>query len=265
MATVNPPLGHSDAATRWPPARLRVANLVVGAAHLAQAVLVLVLASDFAIPVEARYQTGAPGSGSFTDPETLFEVVFAPWIAAFLLLAAADHLLMAAPGVNGWYERNLRRGLNVARWAEYSVSSTVMILLIALLTGITGVYALVAIAGANAAMILFGWVGERTSPDRSRTDWLPFAFGCVAGAVPWICITIAIAGAEANGSVPGFVYGIYVSLFVLFNCFALNYVLQYRGRGPWRDYRFGEAVYVGLSLVAKSALAWQVYAGALAA
>lgn len=111
MATANPPLGNLDARTRWPPARLRAANLLVGLAHAAQAVLVLVLASDFSIPVEARYQVGAPGSGEFTPPDTLFEVVFAPWIAAFLLLAAADHLLMAAPGVNGWYERNLRRNV----------------------------------------------------------------------------------------------------------------------------------------------------------
>jgi hypothetical protein len=36
-------------------------------------------------------------------------------------------------------------------------------------------------------------------------------------------------------------------------------VRQYR-----RDYLYGEKVYIVLSLTAKSALAWQVYAGALA-
>ena len=38
-------------------------------------------------------------------------------------------------------------------------------------------------------------------------------------------------GAEVDGSVPGFVWGIFVSLFVFFNCFAVNMWLQYRGRG----------------------------------
>ena len=40
--------------------------------------------------------------------------------------------------------------------------------------------------------------------------------------------------------------------------------LQYRGRGRWREPAFAERVYVMLSLGAKSALARQVYAGALA-
>ena len=40
--------------------------------------------------------------------------------------------------------------------------------------------------------------------------------------------------------------------------------LQYRRVGHWRSYVFGERAYVMLSLVAKSALAWQVFAGTLA-
>ena len=63
---------------------------------------------------------------------------------------------------------------------------------------------------------------------------------------------------------PGFVYAIYVSLFVCFNCFAVNQWLQYRRRGRFADYLYGEKVYLVLSLVAKSVLAWQIYGGSLA-
>jgi hypothetical protein len=35
----------------------------------------------------------------------VFEVAIGPAVALFLLLAAVDHLLVAAPGVVGWYER----------------------------------------------------------------------------------------------------------------------------------------------------------------
>jgi len=45
--------------------------------------------------------------------------------------------------------------------------------------------------------------------------------------------------------------------------FAVNMFLQYRKIGPWRDYLFGERAYIILSLTAKSALAWQVFAGTL--
>jgi hypothetical protein len=250
----------------WTPARLRRANVVVGLAHAAQAVAILALSNGFSIPVTGTFMEGPPG----TDPgpqETLFEAPFAPLIATFLALAAIDHLLVAAPRVNGWYERGLGRGRNDARWLEYSFSASLMIGLIALLTGITEVTALVPILFVNAAMILFGALMERFNPpERAGVSWAPFVFGCVAGIGPWVAITIAIVGAESGpGSVPGFVYGIYVSLFALFNCFAVNQLLQYRGRGRWSDPWFAEAVYIGLSLVAKSALAWQVFAGALAA
>jgi hypothetical protein len=244
--------------------KLRTANVVVGLLHLAQAALILALSAGFAIAVTARYADGPPGTPP-GEPFELFDVAFAGAVALFLALAALDHLLMAAPGVHQWYERKLSQGINPARWVEYSVSASLMVVLIAMLTGITEIYALVGIAGVNTAMILFGWLMERANPDRSRVDWLPFVFGCIAGIVPWIAIAIAIVGSQAEyGGVPTFVFAIFVSLFVLFNSFAVNQWLQYRGVGRWRNYVFGEGVYIVLSLVAKSALAWQVFGGTLA-
>jgi len=39
--------------------------------------------------------------------------------------------------------------------------------------------------------------------------------------------------------------------------------LQYKPVGKWANYLRGEKAYIVLSLVAKSALAWQVFAGTL--
>jgi hypothetical protein len=244
--------------------RLRTANLVVGSVHAVQAVLLVILSNDFALPVTAAYLDGPPGTAP-GEPSTLFEVRFGWAVAGFLGLAALDHLLMASPRVVDWYEGQLRRGRNPARWAEYSVSASLMVVLIAMLTGITSAYALLGIAGVNASMILFGHLMERMNPDRSRVDWRPYWFGCIAGVVPWITIGLALVGAEVTyGGVPTFVLAIFVSLFVLFNSFAVNQALQYRRTGRWRSYVFGEGAYVVLSLVAKTALAWQVYGGTLA-
>jgi hypothetical protein len=83
--------------------------------------------------------------------------------------------------------------------------------------------------------------------------------------VPWIAIALQIGTAEGEGAgVPGFVVAIFVTLLVLFNSFALNMWLQYRRIGRWADPLFAERAYLVLSLAAKSALAWQVYAGTLA-
>ncbi|MEI6701860.1 MAG: TonB-dependent receptor plug domain-containing protein, partial [Actinomycetota bacterium] len=62
-----------------------------------------------------------------------------------------------------------------------------------------------------------------------------------------------------------FVDGIYVSLFLAFNCFAIVQYLQYKKVGRFADYLVGEKTYLVLSLAAKSLLAWQIFASTLAA
>ena len=239
---------------------LRGWNLALTLLHLAQAVAVLVLATDFAVTVTRSLPTGPPGSTP-AAPEALFDVPVAAAVAVFLALAALDHLLTASLARRA-YEADLRRGINRFRWVEYSFSATLMVLLIALYTGIDGIAALIGIAGANVAMILFGWLQESANPPgRTTVTMKPFWFGCVAGAAPWVAIGYNLVAAE---QVPDFVIGIFVSLFVFFNSFALNQWLQYRQVGPWRSYAFGEKAYLVLSLVAKSALAWQIFGGSLA-
>lgn len=249
----------ADATTPGGLRGLRRLNVAVGLAHLAQGVVILLLANDFATPVTAAFLEGPPGEGAGAF-EVLTDIRFAPFVALFLFLAAADHLLMATPPVNGWYEGQLRRGRNPARWIEYSVSASVMVVLIAMLTGISDIAALVAIFGANAAMILFGLLMERQDRE-GDVDWLPFWLGCVVGAVPWIAIACYLFG---GGEAPTFVYAIFVSLFLLFNVFAVNMALHFRRPGPWRDGVFSEKAYILTSLVAKSALAWQVFGSTLA-
>jgi len=225
--------------------------------HGLQGVALLALSNDFALPVTATFMEGPPGSGP-ADPTVLFDLPIGPAVAAFVLLSAAAHALLVLPGVFDWYRHNLERQRNDARWIEYSVSASIMIVLIAMLTGIGDIAALVALFGVNASMIFFGLVQEHTARP-GEGSLLPFWLGCIAGAVPWLAIAIYIASPGTSATPPGFVYGIFVSLFIFFNVFALNMWLQYRRIGPWRDYLFGESAYVLLSLTAKSALAWQVF------
>jgi hypothetical protein len=239
---------------------LRLWNLALTLLHLGQAVAVIVLATSFAVTVTRSLPTGPPGTQP-TAPEALFDLPIGSAVALFLMLAALDHLLTATV-LRRTYDNDLRNGINRFRWVEYSFSATVMVVLIALYSGIDGISALIGIAGANVAMILFGWLQESGNPPgRSTVTMKPFWFGCVAGVAPWVAIGYNLVAAE---EVPGFVVGIFVSLFLFFNSFALNQWLQYRQVGPWRSYAFGEKAYLVLSLVAKSALAWQIFAGSLA-
>lgn len=244
-------------------ARLRRLNRITASVLALQAVAILFFSNNFSIPVIAAFQEGPPGT-VLSKPVVLFDMPYGPLIFLFLFLAAVDHALVASSKLVGWYEKNLRAGINYARWIEYSISASIMILLIAMLTGINNFYALLGLFAINATMILFGLLMERINQGRSRVDWLPFVFGCIAGIIPWVAITFAIVGSQKEGGgVPIFVYVIFITLFILFNCFAINQWLQYRGKGKWADYLYGERVYLILSLVAKSALAWQVFGGTL--
>lgn len=241
---------------------LRRLNVIAGFAHLVQMILILVLATDFTLPITAAYMEGPPGT-PLSDPVTLLDVRVAWGVAAFFGLSALFHFLVASPLFYGRYVAGLLQRHNYFRWVEYSLSSSIMIVLIAQIVGITDVAAIIAIFGVNVSMILFGWLQEKYV--QPGGGLLPFWFGCIAGIVPWIIIVIfVIAPGSASGvQTPGFVYGIIISLFILFNCFALVQYLQYKPVGKWANYLRGEKAYIVLSLVAKSALAWQVFAGTL--
>jgi hypothetical protein len=115
-------------------------------------------------------------------------------------------------------------------------------------------------------MNLFGIMMEYHNKYTEKTNWLSFIFGSIAGIIPWIVIMIyflsAVNSTDANP--PGFVYAIIPTIFVFFNIFAVNMVLQYKKVGAWKDYLFGEKFYIVLSLLAKTALAWMIFAGTLA-
>lgn len=245
---------------------LRWNNLIVGLIHLVQGIILLALSNDFSLPIVGSFVDGQPGTAP-SAAKTIWNVPIGPAVALFIFLAAFDHLLMAAPGVNDWYNQNLRQRVNRARWTEYSISASLMMVLISMITGILDLTALVAIFGANAAMIFFGLVMESVSkPGDERVDWWPFIFGSLIGAVPWIVIFIQLVYTSQNVTgegIPGFVYGIIASLFICFNSFAVNMLLQYKQVGKWRSYLFGERAYIVLSLVAKSLLAWQIFANTL--
>lgn len=251
--TVEIPVSRTASLRRW--------NIGLGFVHAVQAVAVVALATAFALPVTATFMEGPPGTPA-SAPTTLFDVSVAWGVALFLLLSAVFHLTVALPGVFGRYIAGLGAEHNYFRWAEYSLSSSVMIVLIAMLTGISDVAALVGIFAANAAMIFFGAVQERY--ERPGGSLWPFWLGCVVGIAPWLAVGVYLWSPGSAAEPPAFVYAIFVSLFVFFNIFALNMWLQYRRVGRWQSYLFGERAYFMLSLVAKSALAWQVFAGTLA-
>jgi hypothetical protein len=249
--------------------KLRFLNLWAALLHFVSGLVMLLVSSGLTVPVNGSFLRFDVATGSlYPKMTTLFDIKLAPLVASFLFMSALAHLLISLPKINDWYNRNLGKGINYARWVEYSFSSSVMIIIIAMLVGIYDIGALIPIFFVNASMILFGWMMEKHNQalrqaGQTKADWTSFIFGCIAGIGPWIAVAIYLANPGSTDHPPTFVYWIFFSIFIFFNIFAINQVLQYKKIGKWSDYLYGEKVYIILSFVAKSLLAWQVFAGTL--
>jgi len=244
--------------------RLKYFNYIAAVLHAVQALAVLLLSKDFTLPITGGYlnfnETTLQLESANTD---LFTISLPALIVAFFFLSSLFHLIIATV-YNKRYNSDLEKGVNKLRWVEYALSSSVMMVAISLLVGIYDLMSLVMIFALTALMNLMGLVMEIHNQTTKKTSWLSYWIGCLAGIVPWVVIAFYFwLSADQGSAAPAFVYWIFVSIFLFFNAFAFNMVLQYKKVGPWKNYLFGERAYIILSLVAKSLLAWQVFAGTL--
>ncbi|MGD2250503.1 MAG: heliorhodopsin HeR [Candidatus Methanofastidiosia archaeon] len=246
---------------------LRKFNAFMGALHLVQGVIMVAISNDFSLPVTKTFlQVNVQTFSATPVTEEIARIRLGPAVALFLFMSAAAHFILASPVGYPWYKKNLKKHINHLRWFEYSVSASWMVVLIAMLVGIYDIGTLLALFTLTGVMNLMGLMMELHNQTTEKTNWTSYYIGCISGIVPWIVIFISLlaSGSTTGNPVPDFVVAIFVTIAIFFNLFAVNMALQYKKVWKWKDYLYGEKMYIVLSLVAKSALAWQVFAGALA-
>ena len=243
---------------------LRWFNGIMGLLHLAQGIIMAVLSNHLTLPFTSSFLHYNQNTGKLNPvTEIIFNLRIGYALAAFLFISAVAHFLIAAPGIYQWYLRNLKNNINYIRWIEYSVSASLKVVIIGMLSGIYDIVAIIGLFSLIALMNLLGLIMEQQKWGSTKLNWTPYLIGCLAGIIPWLAIAIYFFGSASTGKMPIFVYFIMVSIFILYFSFALNMLLQYKRWGLWKDYSFGEKIYILLSLIAKSALAWQIFYGTL--
>ena len=189
--------------------QLKKFNLVMGIVHLIQAALVFVLSNNFSLPVTTAFLGFDPKTKSISPVNNiLFDLKIGPIVALFFLISAAAHFSITTPKLFDWYATNLRKKINYIRWYEYAFSSSIMIVLIAMLCGMYDLPSLVLLFTLNVIMNLCGLMMELYNQTTKSTKWTPFVIGCIAGIAPWIAIVLYFYGASQNtsGAIPTFVY-----------------------------------------------------------
>ena len=169
--------------------RLRTFNVIAGLFLLIQAIVIIFLSNSFKVPINTYYvHFNATTQLLLPVENTIYQLRVGLLVALFLLISTLDHLLMASPFLNRWYVNNLKKHVNYARWYDYALSSSVMIVAIAMLSGVYDIAALIPLFAINATMNLFGLMMELHNQKTEKTNWTAFIFGSFAGLIPWIVI-----------------------------------------------------------------------------
>jgi hypothetical protein len=245
---------------------LRALNLTAGVLHLVQAVavaLIVAQAAQLLLPVTIDYPTGAPGVGLAPERLLLASVNVGVGAVVVLLLPALHHLLVASPVLGARYRSAIELQRNPIRLVELSVTSSIMLFLLAQLNGITDVATLVLVYVAQTALVVLLWLQERLgTPARTLQ---PFIFASAIGIVPWgvIALHVLAPGATSGYDQAGWIRVLTVTLLLLFFAFGINQWLGFKGLPTGRTYATEDRAYVILSLATKAAFAWQVVAGIL--
>jgi hypothetical protein len=164
-------------------AYLKRFNIGAGILHFVSAIIMLALGVSKAYSRDIytfylKFST-TPVFQVGPEPRILFTIGYVGVIAAlFPLISALAHFTIAFVK-NETYNENLKKGMNPYRWYEYAFSSSIMIFLISTFAGVWELWSLVMIFVLNAMMIMFGYLMEKINQYTEKTDWSPFALGCI--------------------------------------------------------------------------------------
>ena len=281
--------------------------------HLLFAIATLVLAScdgfddgcgdgNISTPILLVYSTNLSWVANSTNalrPEYVVSGdISLPWLtASFFFLSALMHGIVA--GFNwkqawasdsqerrvittwqGWYYRWMHECRQPLRWAEYSISASVMLIVIAISSGVAHVYMLILIFCSSFATMTYGHFAEELHGrpqlryrDSKPQTWAqsnvflrvyPNLLGWVPFGAVWAVLLHSFNSNTGDGGPPTFVYVIVYGQFVAFLTFCVTQLaLLVPDNGPaW--YYWGEVSYLILSFLSKGFLGVTLFASVIA-
>jgi len=249
--------------------RLKWLNLALCALHAASAIFIYskldTISPRFtAVPVLAK--------SVVSEERQLFTVNLPLLICVFFFLTSMFHLYYAfSPS----YARMLAKGSNPLRWLEYSITATLMVVVLALSANLQTFTTLVVVAAASFAVMLIGGVVEQLLAKANGlglAKWLTFVAWVLQLAIFFVVGFVFVntirdvnnkLSSEAQQLIPRWVYFILVAELVFFTLFGVVQFVQLVNVERQKSVSFVkyEVAYHMLSLFAKLSLGWVFFAG----
>lgn len=203
----------------------------------------------------------------------LFDVSLPQLLAFSLTISAVIHGLLAR-WLRGQYDGWLKQGSNPFRWLDGAFSSSLIPVVIGLVVGLSDVASLAMLFILGFATHILGlYMESYNNESRARKpqdnnvpakDYRPFILMCITGATIWLVLGSAILSAVIFGA--GLPPGIWIAYLVGSICaaaYAAVMLQNYRQAGRWSEYRKGNTACAVLGFVAKSSIAWLLFAAVL--
>ena len=182
------------------------------------------------------------------------------------------------------YQTEIKKGTNRFRWIEYSITATIMLVVIALSSGVFDLEAQAFIAACSIGTMLLGYVVEKLLYIYKTSE--EYKNVCVLGAklstrIGWFLLLVAYgviarffvsAAIDAGKKMPKFVWVIVISMFLLYSGFGVIQRNDMRKsfkskRDKWttdqllQNGRELEMRYSVLSIIAKTVLVMSLFIG----
>jgi hypothetical protein len=238
--------------------------------YAVQGIVFLLFSATALFPVQTSYLTqnslASEMTGSsvlVTATHHLFDLNLAYIVAAVFFVAAIVHGVVATL-YRKRYTEDAEQGINRTRWLECGLSASIMLVAIAVVSGVADLVTLILIFVLAVLASLLGVAIEIYRQTKTKTHILYVLTG-IACIAPVVVLGLYVWGAAVygGGHVPAFVYWIYASMLVLFGGFVATMYLQRKKTGPWKNPLYSERAFMILSFTAKTLVAWQIFAGAL--
>ena len=181
-------------------------------------------------------------------------------LALFTCVTAAFHIRNSRKGRQESYQRDVDSGRTWWRWVEYSITATIMVVVICLTSGLFDVYALACIVTMICSCMLLGWVAE---DDDTRKGTATVAIAWALLVVPFIIVWHAYVKTTRETSVPSFVTAIISAMTLMYISFGFLYIVQKRGKRVPRTSI--ERSYIINSMCSKTLLVLLLFSGLAAA
>lgn len=186
--------------------------------------------------------------------------------------------VMVYPGIQRLYDEHISKGHNWTRWVDYSITASIMMVVVATLFSVSELYLLVAIAATQAYFLIEAGYFEyaittSTKPPMLKTKYLIICILYVVAVWAPVIGTFYMLIHDDDikdkvaGTAPEWVQVIVWGIFGLYSLFVANFsvylIMDIPSKMPERQAFFArsELRYIALSLTSKILLHWTLFVG----